>query len=76
VQKSEKTATVTFIVVRSTTEQIGQWLTERRNVATDFRSVYGEDADTPSALALSIDTNDTKSRSAGLIGEILFRSPD
>jgi len=74
VQKSQKTGTVTFIVVRSTTERLGQWLTERRNVAADFRSVYGEDAESPSAIALSIDTNDTRSKSEGSIGEIVFRS--
>ena len=73
-QKSQKTGTVTFIVVRSTTERLGQWLTERRNVAADFRSVYGEDAENPSAIALSIDTNDTRSKSEGSIGEIVFRS--
>jgi len=76
VQKSQKTGTVTFIVVRSTTERLGQWLTERRNVAADFRSVYGEDAESPSAVALSIDTNDTKSKSDGSIGEIVFRAND
>jgi hypothetical protein len=76
VQKSQKTGTVTFIVVRSTTTSLGQWLTERRNVPADFRSVYGEDADSPSAIALSIDTNDTKSKSEGSIGEIVFRSSD
>ena len=67
---------MTFIVVRSTTTCLGQWLTERRNIAADFRSVYGEDADNPSAVALSIDTNDTKSKSEGSIGEIVFRSSD
>jgi hypothetical protein len=76
VQKSQKTGTVTFIVVRSTTEGLGHWLTERRNVAADFRSVYGEDAESPSAIALSVDTNDTKSKSEGSIGEIVFRSTD
>jgi len=76
VQKSQKTGTVTFIVVRSTTERLGQWLTERRNVAADFRSVYGEDAENPSAIALSIDTNDTRSKSEGSIGAIVFRGND
>jgi hypothetical protein len=76
IQKSQKTGTVTFIVVRSTTERLGHWVTERRNVAADFRAIYGEDADGPSAVALSIDTNDTKSKSEGSIGEIVFRNND
>jgi hypothetical protein len=74
VQKSQKTATVTFVVVRSGASQIGRWLTERRNVAADFRSIYGEEPESPGAVALSIDTNDTKARSEGLVGELLFRS--
>ena len=74
VQKSQKIGTVTFMVVRSSTAQLGQWLTERRNVAEDFRSVYGEDAESPAVIALSIDTNDTKSKAEGSVGEILFRN--
>ena len=73
VQKSRKTGTVTFLIVRSGTSQLGQWLTERRNVAEDFRLVYGVDADPPRAVALSIDTNDTQAASEGFIGAILFR---
>ena len=73
-QRSAKTRTVTFLIVRSGPSQLGQWLTERRNVADDFRAVYGGDPDTPGAVALSIDTNDTQSPSDGLIGPLLFRS--
>jgi len=76
IQKSQKTGTVTFMVVRSGTSELGQWLTERRNVAEDFRLMYGADADAPRAVALSIDTNDTHAPSEGLIGPILFRSSD
>ena len=76
IQKSQKTGTVTFMVVRSGTSELGQWLTERRNVAEDFRLIYGADADAPRAVALSIDTNDTHAPSEGLIGAILFRSSD
>jgi len=74
VQPSPKTRTVTFLIVRSGPSQLGQWLTERRNVADDFRLVYGAEPDAPGAVALSIDTNDTQSPSEGLIGPLLFRS--
>ncbi len=62
--------------MRSGTSELGQWLTERRNVAEDFRLIYGADADAPRAVALSIDTNDTHAPSEGLIGAILFRSSE
>ena len=74
VQRSQKTRAVTFIIVRSGTSRLGQWQTERRNVADDFRLVYEADPDSPGAVALSIDTNDTQSPSEGFIGPLLFRS--
>ena len=74
IEKSRKTGTVHFFVLRSGPVQLNQWLTERRNVAEDFRSVYGEDAESPAVIALSIDTNDTNSKAEGSIGEILFRN--
>ena len=67
-QPSVKTRTVTFLIVRSGPSQLGQWLIERRNVADDFRLIYGAEPDAPGAVALSIDTNDTRSPSDGLIG--------
>jgi len=74
IHKSQKTATVTFIVVRSGRAQLGTWLTERRNVREDYRMVYGEEPENPPVIALSIDTNDTKSSSETFVGPIRFRS--
>ena len=73
VHTSQKTSTVTFIVVHSGTAQLGQWVTERRNVREDYRMVYGEEPDDPPVIALSIDTNDTRSWSETFVGPILFR---
>lgn len=72
VVKSRKTSTVTFIVVRRGEEALGQWLPERRNVVDDHRRVFGEAPDNPQALALSIDTNDTKSTAAARFARIAF----
>ena len=41
--KSEKTGTVTYVVVRSGTADLGKWLTERRNVVEDFKKIYGDE---------------------------------
>jgi hypothetical protein len=73
--KSEKTGTVTYVIVRSGTADLGKWLTERRNVAEDFKQIYGEDADAPGALAIAVDSNDTNSSAESFIGKILFRRP-
>jgi Protein of unknown function (DUF3047) len=73
--KSEKTGTVTYVVVRSGTADLGKWFTERRNVAEDFRRIYGEDPDAPAAVSVAIDSNDTTSTSESFVGNILFRRP-
>jgi hypothetical protein len=73
--KSEKTGTVTYVVVRSGPGDLNKWHTERRNVVEDFKKIYGEAPDDPSVLSLSIDSNDTNTSSEAMIGSILFRKP-
>jgi hypothetical protein len=73
--KSEKTGTVTYIVVRSGAADLGRWLTERRNVAEDFKKVYNDDVEPPAAVSLAIDSNDTQSTAESFVGAILFRRP-
>ena len=73
--KSEKTGTVTYVVIRSGTADLGKWFTERRNVVEDFRTIYGEAPDNPEALSIAIDSNDTSSTAASFVGTILFRRP-
>lgn len=74
VAKSEKTATVTYIVLRSGPGELGKWITERRNVREDFKKLYGEEPENPAALSISIDSNDTKSHSESFVGPIAFKS--
>jgi hypothetical protein len=73
--RSEKTGTVTYVVIRSGPAELGRWLTERRNVAEDFRRIYGEDAEGPTAVSVAIDSNDTNSTAESFLGTILFRRP-
>lgn len=73
--KSEKTGTVTYIVIRSGTAELGKWFTERRNVVADFRKVYEDDADAPTGLSIAIDSNDTNSTAESFFGPIVFRRP-
>ena len=73
--KSEKTGTVTYVVVRSGPADLGKWVTERRNVLEDFRRIYEEEPDSPAAVSVAIDSNDTGSTSEAAVGPILFRGP-
>ena len=71
--KSEKTGTVTYVVVRSGAADAGKWFTERRNVAQDFKKIHGEDAENPGVVSISIDSNDTGGSSESFMGSIAFR---
>jgi Protein of unknown function (DUF3047) len=73
--KSQKTSTVTYIVLRSGFDELGKWVTERRNVAEDFLAIYGEAPDNPNALSLAIDSDDTRSSADALIGPTVFTPP-
>lgn len=72
--KSRKTGTITYVIMRSGADELGQWLTERRNVVEDFRKIYGETPPNPTVLSISIDSNDTRSVAESYIGPIVFRS--
>jgi Protein of unknown function (DUF3047) len=72
--KSQKTGTVTFVVMRSGSEDLGKWLTEKRNVAEDYAKIFGEAPDDPKAITISIDSNDTHTMAESFMGPIVFRS--
>ena len=73
--KSQKTSTVTYVVLRSGSGGLGKWITERRNVVEDFRKIYGEAPDNPTALSLGIDSDDTRSSAESFIGPTVFTRP-
>ena len=74
--KSEKTGTVTYVVVRSGPSELGKWLNERRNVLEDFKRIYGDDpSEDVGVISVLIDSNDTRSSAEAFVGEILFRKP-
>ena len=73
IAKSQKTGTVTFVVVRTGSEELGKWIMERRNVAEDYTKIFGEPPDNPRIITISIDSNDTHSMAEFLIGPIAFR---
>jgi hypothetical protein len=76
VVKSQKTGTVTYIVLRSGTADAGKWLTERRNVREDFRQIYGEDpGEGPSILSVGIDSDDVKGTAESYMGPLRFTTP-
>lgn len=74
--KSEKSGTVTYIVVRSGPADLGKWVTERRDVREDFKRIYGEDPpDEPGGISFGIDSDDVKGTAESYVGRIAFRKP-
>ena len=69
-RRSRKTGTVHFFVLRSGPVQLNQWLTERRNVLRRLPEGLRGGPRRPPAIALSIDTNDTRSTAEALIGHL------
>ncbi len=76
IAKSEKTGTVTYVIVRSGPADLGKWITETRNVYEDYKKIYGEEPSDPvGAISVAIDSNDTHSTAESYMGEILFKKP-
>ena len=72
--KSEKAGTVTYVILRSGPAELGKWISERRNVAEDYKKIWGEEPqEHVGAISVAIDSNDTKSASESFMGEIRFK---
>ena len=68
-----KQSRVHYNVVRSGVAPRGEWVGERREVAEDYRAIFGESpASGPDEVQISVDSNDTRSVAETLIGAISF----
>ena len=76
VTKSQKSGTVTYVIVRSGAADLGKWITESRNVLEDYRKIFGEEPSDPvGVVSVAIDSNDVKGTAESFMGEIRFRKP-
>lgn len=48
-----------MVAVESGNESIGKWITERRNVYEDYKSLFGEDPSLSGGIAIMTDTDNT-----------------
>lgn len=72
IQPNTYTDRARMIVVRSGAAQAGQWITETRDLAADFRAAFGEDAPDIVAVALATDTDNTGESATAWYGDIEF----
>ena len=68
------TSNAKMVAVRSGSEQVGQWLSQRRNVRDDLREFFGEELDEIHAVALMTDSDNTGQSASALYGDIFFSS--
>lgn len=66
------TGNATMIAVESGAEKLGQWVTEQRNVAEDYRRLFGRDPGPVDAVALMTDTDNSGQRASAWYGDIWF----
>lgn len=71
--ESQKAGLVTYVVVRSGPEGLGEWHTEVRDVYADYTRIYGEEPGALKAVSLAIDSDDTASSAEAYVGGIAFR---
>jgi DUF3047 family protein len=70
--RSPKAANVRIIVVESGQQRLGVWRREWRNVAQDYRTLFGRAAPRVGAIAVMIDSNDTLSAAEATVGDLIF----
>lgn len=65
----------TMVIVRNGSSDIGRWVSERRNVLDDYRTIFGEEPPPVKGVSLVTETNDTGERATAYYGDLSFR-PD
>jgi hypothetical protein len=64
------TSQVRMIVLRSGPREAGQWVSESRDVAADYREAFGQAAPPISGVALSADTDQTREKVTAWFGDL------
>lgn len=61
-----------IIVLRSGGAATGRWQMEEIDFVADFRKAFGYSPPAPAYLAISVDSDDTASRSRGAVADLVF----
>jgi Protein of unknown function (DUF3047) len=70
VHPSPYTSNAMIIAVESGGEKVGQWVNEERNIAEDYRKLFGEEPPEIGAIAVMTDTDDTHEEVTAFYGDI------
>ncbi len=66
------TGNAKMLAVRSGEKQLGQWITERRNVREDLKIFFGKDIKKIDAIAVMVDGDNTGQSATAYFGNIFF----
>ena len=64
---------VKMVVLQSGNAKAGQWQTEQRDLARDFRAAFGKAAPRITGIALASDTDNTKGHAQAWFGDLVFK---
>lgn len=73
--RNSRAPNVRIVVLESGPGRLDTWLREQRNVAADYRALFGAEPPRAGKVALMIDSNDTKSDAEALFGDLTFSRP-
>ena len=59
-------------MVESGTAKLGTWVREQRNVAADFKALFGREPTRVGKIAIMTDSNDSRGDAEALFGDLLF----
>ena len=66
---------VRIVVLESGPGRLDRWLREERNVAEDYRALFGRPAPRAGKVAFMIDSNDTRSDAEAFFADLAFSRP-
>ena len=66
---------VRIVVLQSGPARLDAWVPEERNVAADYQTLFGRPAPRVGKVALMSDSNDTRSDTEALFGDLFFARP-
>ncbi len=72
IQPNTYTDRARMVVLQSGAAKAGQWVTETRDLAADFRAAFGEEAPDVVAIALATDTDNTGESATAWYGDLEF----
>lgn len=67
---SPKSSNTRYIVLQSGKEHLGEWISEKRNIYEDYKTLFEEEPPEAGGITIMIDSNDTESSAESYFDDI------